>query len=410
MEDLLTHTKKTIKAFVSPENPEKAIPHQAIRRAVAIAFVAQHRSGLLGATITGCGVLLVRKKGTKTEWTGPIAIETGDIGASGGSTRTHAVMLFNDWRPVISFVESSKLKLGGEFPVLAGPVGRSSEADIRLGKNVPTAFGYSHSKGLFSGVTFDGVSLEIRDRDNERFYSDKKRVNAMDILTGQMDIPKSEKLHEIYDILYTFSFDGDWSDSCQNKQGNELENKQGNEIEIGTGNSKNKEDTSAEKSAEYGSQLTEREKERIKDQFRETEKTHEYFKPREEKERDRDQDKQDRGDRDRLDQDRDRGSRQNDQGGARDRDQNRGGQYRDSNQQTDQRGDNRDRGTNLHNQGGQYREQQRGGDNRDSGMEQQRGDYRDPQKDLQGAEGMGDKMLQKHQPADSRNKNKDVLE
>jgi lipid-binding SYLF domain-containing protein len=64
---------------------------------------------------------------------------------------------------------SSKVTLGGQASVAAGPFGRSGEAstDLKLNAEIYT---YAKSKGLFAGLSIAGARLAADEKANAQYY------------------------------------------------------------------------------------------------------------------------------------------------------------------------------------------------------------------------------------------------
>jgi lipid-binding SYLF domain-containing protein len=87
-------------------------------------------------------------------------------------------MVFKNEKGFNSLLDS-KLKLGADASVAAGPVGRSGEAstDAKLNAEI---YSYSRSKGLFAGISLDGAVLTIDDSANRKVYG--RELTGRDIL------------------------------------------------------------------------------------------------------------------------------------------------------------------------------------------------------------------------------------
>ena len=74
---------------------------------------------------------------------------------------------------------SSKVKLGGDASVAAGPVGRdaSAETDVTMRAEI---LSYSRARGLFAGVSLEGSTIRPDNDANERIYG--KKISAKDIV------------------------------------------------------------------------------------------------------------------------------------------------------------------------------------------------------------------------------------
>ena len=75
----------------------------------------------------------------------------------------------------------SKVTLGGSASAAAGPKGRdvSASTDATMRAEI---LSYSRSRGLFAGVSLDGVSLRPDDDASEQVYG--RRITARAIVTG----------------------------------------------------------------------------------------------------------------------------------------------------------------------------------------------------------------------------------
>jgi SH3 domain-containing YSC84-like protein 1 len=126
-------------------------------------------------------------------WGAPtmMAVEGGSLGFQIGGQATDFVFLVMNKEGAASIL-SSKVKLGGDASVAAGPVGRDAEAatDVALRAEVLT---YSRARGLFAGISLEGSTLRPDNDANERIYG--KRISAKDIaLHGAVPIPPSAAL------------------------------------------------------------------------------------------------------------------------------------------------------------------------------------------------------------------------
>jgi len=109
-----------------------------------------------------------------------MALEGGSFGLQIGGQATDFVLLVMNDRGAQSIL-SSKVKLGGDASVAAGPKGRtaSAESDVTLRAEV---LSYSRSRGLFAGISLEGSTVRPDNDANERLYG--KKVSAKDIIFG----------------------------------------------------------------------------------------------------------------------------------------------------------------------------------------------------------------------------------
>jgi lipid-binding SYLF domain-containing protein len=123
-------------------------------------------------------------------WSAPamFALEAGSFGFQIGAAATDFVLLVMNESGANS-VMSSKVKLGADAAVAAGPVGRDAAAatDIVLKAEI---LSYSRSKGLFAGVSLEGSTLRSDDGANKALYG--KELSAKEIVRlGKVPPPAS---------------------------------------------------------------------------------------------------------------------------------------------------------------------------------------------------------------------------
>src|SRR5277367_3990655 len=115
-------------------------------------------------------------------WSAPsmMALEGASVGLQLGGQATDFVLLVMNPRGAHSMLKS-KVKLGGDASVAAGPKGRtaSAESDVTLRAEV---LSYSRSRGLFAGISLEGSTVRPDNDANERLYG--KKVSAKEIIFG----------------------------------------------------------------------------------------------------------------------------------------------------------------------------------------------------------------------------------
>ena len=92
---------------------------------------------------------------------GDVALEGGSIGFQIGGQATDLVLLVMNDRGAQSIL-SSKVKLGGDASVAAGPVGRDASADTDAYMRAEI-LSYSRTRGIFAGVSLEGSTLRPDD-------------------------------------------------------------------------------------------------------------------------------------------------------------------------------------------------------------------------------------------------------
>ncbi len=139
----------------------------------------------------GRGLITCRKgQDFSGAWCAPAmyALEGGSFGFQIGAQATDFVLLVMNEQGAKS-VMSSKVKLGGDASVAAGPVGRaaSAETDIVMKAEI---LSYSRSKGLFAGLSLEGSTMRSDNGANKDLYG--KELSAKEILQeGKVGAPAS---------------------------------------------------------------------------------------------------------------------------------------------------------------------------------------------------------------------------
>jgi lipid-binding SYLF domain-containing protein len=137
----------------------------------------------------GRGVMSCRQgDGFTGTWGAPtmMALEGGSFGFQIGGEATDFVLLVMNERGA-SAILTSKVKLGADASVAAGPVGRdsSAESDATLRAEI---LSYSRARGLFAGVSLEGSTIRPDNGDNRRLYGKKIPVRKI-VLTGTVAAP-----------------------------------------------------------------------------------------------------------------------------------------------------------------------------------------------------------------------------
>jgi lipid-binding SYLF domain-containing protein len=139
----------------------------------------------------GRGVMVCR---TGKDFTGPwgapamMALEGGSVGLQIGGQATDFVILVMNNRGVDSLLHS-KVKLGADASIAAGPKGRDAAAatDVTFRSEM---LSYSRARGVFAGVSLEGSTLRPDNDANRRLYG--KEASAMDIISeSKVEAPPS---------------------------------------------------------------------------------------------------------------------------------------------------------------------------------------------------------------------------
>ena len=172
----------------------------------AIMIITVCKLAFVGGIRFGTGLVVSRNKRDPSKWSAPCAIILLGLtfGAQIGGSLTDLIVPMHDKDAVARFSVpgGSHIMLGGEAGLALGPIGRTGEASMHGStRGVDTAVSYSHSRGLYSGITVDGALVKVRDDVNQKFYGNA--VNPKDLFSGAIEPPPAaaplyEKL-ELYE-------------------------------------------------------------------------------------------------------------------------------------------------------------------------------------------------------------------
>ncbi|KAG5923498.1 hypothetical protein E4U61_003218 [Claviceps capensis] len=182
---------KILTSFVNPRQafgPDKVIPPSILSNAKGFAIITILKAGCLGSGRVGSGLVVARLP--DGSWSAPSAIAAagGGFGGQIGFELTDFVFVLNDASAVKTFAQMGSITLGGNASLAAGPVGRNAEAAGAASlKSVSGIFSYSKTKGLFAGVSLEGMAIIERRDANEKLYG--TRFTAMQLLTGSVRPP-----------------------------------------------------------------------------------------------------------------------------------------------------------------------------------------------------------------------------
>jgi SH3 domain-containing YSC84-like protein 1 len=123
-------------------------------------------------------------------WGAPtmMALEGGSFGFQIGGEATDFVLLVMNERGA-SGILASKVKLGADASVAAGPVGRtaSAETDATLRADI---LSYSRARGAFVGVALEGSTIRPDHGANKQIYGHEVPAREI-VLSGNVAIPQA---------------------------------------------------------------------------------------------------------------------------------------------------------------------------------------------------------------------------
>lgn len=179
-----------------PEN----IPQDLLGKAECVIVIPSMTKIAMGVGGSyGRGAMVCRTGEAYTgSWGAPAmyALDGGSVGFQLGAESTDAVLLVMNARGVDALL-GSKVKLGADASVAAGPKGRtvSASTDVTLRAEM---LSYSRSRGLFAGVSLEGTSLRPDDDATAEVYG--RKMTARQIVTGK-DIAVPDSGRHLIDVL-----------------------------------------------------------------------------------------------------------------------------------------------------------------------------------------------------------------
>ena len=167
-----------------------SIPQDLLDKAdCVVVFPSVLKAAFIVGGSYGRGAMSCRKgENFRGPWGAPtmMALEGGSFGFQIGGQATDFVLLVMNERGA-SGILASKVKLGGDASVAAGPVGRDASADTDATLRAEIV-SYSRARGLFAGVSLEGSTIRPDNGDNRRVYG--REIPARDIvLAGVVAAP-----------------------------------------------------------------------------------------------------------------------------------------------------------------------------------------------------------------------------
>src|ERR1700758_4592351 len=163
-----------------PEN----IPHELLEKAECVIVIPSVKKLAFGIGADYGRGAMVCRTGEKFHgpWGAPAmyALEGGSVGFQIGGEETDLILLVMNDRGMESIL-SSKVKLGADASIAAGPKGRDASADTDAWMRAEI-LSYSRSRSLFAGVSLASTSLRPDDDANEQVYG--HAMKAKNIVRG----------------------------------------------------------------------------------------------------------------------------------------------------------------------------------------------------------------------------------
>jgi lipid-binding SYLF domain-containing protein len=181
---------------------DRSIPRDLIEKSHCVGVIPNlKRAGFIVGAKYGKGVVTCRIHETG-KWSAPstIRIEGGSVGFQIGAGETDVVFVVNNQRGEDA-VMKDKFTIGADASAMAGPVGRSTEAETDAMMKAEM-LAWSRSRGVFAGVALEGATMRPDNDDNHKTYG--RDVTQHEILTGK--VPPPPAAAALYQILDRYPF------------------------------------------------------------------------------------------------------------------------------------------------------------------------------------------------------------
>lgn len=190
-DDRLRNSGTVVKEILDlPEN----IPQDLLDRAdCVVVFPSVLKAAFIVGASYGRGAMSCRSgEDFRGPWGAPtmMALEGGSFGFQIGGEATDFVLLVMNERGARGIL-ASKVKLGGDASVAAGPVGRDASADTDATLRAEI-LSYSRARGLFAGISLEGSTIRPDNGDNTRVYGREIPAQRI-VLSRRVAVPPAAK-------------------------------------------------------------------------------------------------------------------------------------------------------------------------------------------------------------------------
>src|ERR1700692_1103124 len=160
------------------------IPHELLEKAECVIVIPSVKKLAFGVGADyGRGAMICRTgEHFRGAWGAPAmyALEGGSVGFQIGGEATDLVLLVMNGKGMDSIL-SSKVKLGADASVAAGPKGRDASANTDAWMRAEI-LSYSRSRGVFAGVSLEGSTIRPDDDASADVYGHP--MKASEIVRG----------------------------------------------------------------------------------------------------------------------------------------------------------------------------------------------------------------------------------
>src|SRR5712691_2455159 len=196
-EDRLQNAGKVMQEILNvPDNIQQELLDKA--RCVVVMPSVLKAAVVVGGSY-GRGTMVCRTgKNFSGPWGAPAmyALEGGSVGFQIGGEATDFVFLVMNDRGAGSLLHT-KVKLGADASIAAGPKGRSASADTDAYMRAEI-LSYSRARGVFAGISLEGSTLRPDEDANRKLYGSS--TSAAKIIT-ESDVSAPASAHDLIAAL-----------------------------------------------------------------------------------------------------------------------------------------------------------------------------------------------------------------
>jgi len=172
------------------QTPEKGIPQDILEKAQCVGIIpGLKRAGFIVGGKYGKGVVVCRTN-SASGWSAPstVIVEGGSVGFQIGAGETDLVFAVMNQRGMDKLMDD-KFTIGGDASAMAGPVGRSAEAQTDAMMHAEI-LSWSRARGAFAGISLEGSTLRPDKGDNGVMYGGGG--DQRDVLPGKVAAPAAK--------------------------------------------------------------------------------------------------------------------------------------------------------------------------------------------------------------------------
>jgi lipid-binding SYLF domain-containing protein len=178
------------------------IPSDLMQKAHCVGIIpGMKRAGFIVGGNYGKGLVTCRTGG-RNRWSAPdmVVLSGGSFGLQIGAGETDVVFTIMN-QDGENRLMKDKVTIGGEVAAMAGPVGRTVQAqtDALMTAEI---LSWSRSRGVFAGVDLNGASLRTDNDDNHALYG--RDVTSHEVLHG--DVPSPPYMARLYGELERYAW------------------------------------------------------------------------------------------------------------------------------------------------------------------------------------------------------------